>query len=468
MSSNRLILTGILICVLGIAVNTVLGFPALFIAVILGFIILGFSLFDYPLPTLLVVLGVRVILDKFSDNGISLGGITVNLSGALALAVIAGTALYLLVKHTFPKTTGAFFLYAAFVAFGFLTIPRALNSVEAFGDSIRFLSYAGIFALAATIVKNRERYQTFIALFPFILLIPIGFAAVQMVAGGNGIAFSSIKPVGTFFHPNYFGYASLIALSAIVILWFEFPLLSSQKLKLFVSRFRAIYLAFAVILLYFVFASGSLGARVALLLAAITLLLVTWKRLLVIIPLAFFFASLLFPWYNFALQRQGYPVLENRTFRAVIGESEEDGSFAWRVRMWESMFGFIAEQPLAGWGLGSYKPLRETKFEFFTDLNATEAHNDYMNFLVDTGALGLSLFVLFFLWISALFYLFTIRNRSQNNSSLVLFSLLLAIMTSMGVENIFKGASIMWPLFALIGATIPTNKKQLTVNNKTG
>lgn len=62
------------------------------------------------------------------------------------------------------------------------------------------------------------------------------------------------------------------------------------------------------------------------------------------------------------------------------------------LRMWR-------EHPIAGWGLGTFSVVYPQFRSFYTSFFVNQAHNDYLQLLVETGALG-ALLGLWFLWLT--------------------------------------------------------------------
>lgn len=57
------------------------------------------------------------------------------------------------------------------------------------------------------------------------------------------------------------------------------------------------------------------------------------------------------------------------------------------------------QRPLLGWGLGTFRDVYPQFRSFYSDLVVNEAHNDYLQFLAETGIFGF-LMILWFLGIA--------------------------------------------------------------------
>jgi len=458
MFKRRIIIIGTALLLIGLLASFRFTQLALLPVAAFGCIVLILLFIDYPFHTLTGVLATRVLLDRFSEWGISLGGFHINLSALLALTIIAVTPI-IMIRIRGRTPFGWTIPFALFSLLGLASVFYGLLPSNAFADAVRIVSYLCILVLASIIITP-NRFLSFLKLFPLILVIPVLVGTYQLATGTGLYDFGRLKPIGTYFHPNYLGYGSLIALSIVfAYIWHVY----TNRNRIANYKFQiAGYSMYGALLLFFVIRAQSLGAIFALLLVIMFIITSFINRHFIVIGIVGLFLAILFPWYNYSLQQHGIAVVDQPLFRIAIGERQEDGSFAWRVRNWQSMFGYVIQKPSIGWGLGTYKPLRAEQAEFETDLNALEAHNDYMNFTVEVGLIGTGLLLLSVLT----FFIGIYRNSLDEanitaNAAFVISALLLATAISMSVENLFKGAAIMWPLFALVGATIG-QRRQVT------
>ncbi len=65
-----------------------------------------------------------------------------------------------------------------------------------------------------------------------------------------------------------------------------------------------------------------------------------------------------------------------------------------RTQIWRANVDMARERPLLGWGYGSYKHVRQQFYERYADVDTTaHAHNNFLQTLVDGGALALATFL---------------------------------------------------------------------------
>jgi O-antigen ligase len=71
------------------------------------------------------------------------------------------------------------------------------------------------------------------------------------------------------------------------------------------------------------------------------------------------------------------------------------GTEGLRVAIVKDSMGMIEQHPVVGWGLGTFPVIYPSFRSFYTNLFVNEAHNDFVQLLVETGILGFSLILIF-------------------------------------------------------------------------
>jgi O-antigen ligase len=66
---------------------------------------------------------------------------------------------------------------------------------------------------------------------------------------------------------------------------------------------------------------------------------------------------------------------------------------AYRLKIYRDSIVMSTHKPLIGYGLGTFSDVYPAHKTFYTNLFVNHAHNDYLEMLVDTGVIGLGLFV---------------------------------------------------------------------------
>lgn len=101
-----------------------------------------------------------------------------------------------------------------------------------------------------------------------------------------------------------------------------------------------------------------------------------------------------------------------------------------RLVLWENSLELIKESPVFGYGIGDNQELfalqMESKGYFILAQKKTNCHNQYLQFLLSIGVVGLSFFVLSILWLFSFFY----KNKAYLGIALVSFFLMVFVSES--------------------------------------
>jgi O-antigen ligase len=254
---------------------------------------------------------------------------------------------------------------------------------------IRLATVLVAFLWAAWCVRTPQRLRRLVAVVLASAAYPIASALLHLVSGqthNRAGGFDSVD--GTFVHPNYFAsYLTIVMVLAVV------ALLESRSLA--VRTALSVLLAGGLVCLFFTY------TRTAWIAFAAALLVVTvlrYRRLAAVGAVALVLVALAVP---AATQRA-----ESR-FADLSSASPtyRTNSWGWRKEQWRSMVPYGLERPATGRGFGSY--FRDTVAVFGlsnrdfatrpadpTQQLGFGAHNDYVKALVETGVVGLVLWVL--------------------------------------------------------------------------
>ena len=111
-------------------------------------------------------------------------------------------------------------------------------------------------------------------------------------------------------------------------------------------------------------------------------------------------------------------------------KKNETTSTGIRLILWENSLELIKESPFFGYGIGDNQELfarqMESKGYFILANKKTNCHNQYLQFLLSIGLVGLSFFALSILWLFSFFY----KNKVHLGLAVVLFFLMVFISES--------------------------------------
>ncbi|HUI45135.1 MAG TPA: O-antigen ligase family protein [Nitrospirota bacterium] len=155
-----------------------------------------------------------------------------------------------------------------------------------------------------------------------------------------------------------------------------------------------------------------------------------------------------------------------------VTEKKEYGFSSWQYRWgyaWPASIKAFQEKPIMGWGLGNdlYALAKAAKFD-------NTSHNDYLLILVETGLIGISLY----LWLLAALFLRTLSGirSAKDDESRLLYVTTLAIFTSFLVGSLGEhlvqtpGATgyVITILGMAHGTILAAHKKSIPVSGEEG
>tara|TARA_B100000586_G_C20100415_1_gene424607 strand:- start:59 stop:1948 length:1890 start_codon:yes stop_codon:yes gene_type:complete len=216
--------------------------------------------------------------------------------------------------------------------------------------------------------------------------LPIGILSVTLIFAFIGIGqglFLDIGPPKSLFGTRN-TYAAMMNLIALPITTY---FISSKQ----PYNRSSILLGMILFILFFaVFQTGSKGGIVSLLLCLFSLFFISWKhidnssllKVLIIVITAFLCAN---------IQTEGLIVnrLENQ-----VSEGALDPSISVRLLIWQSAWEIIKAAPLIGTGIGTFSTILPAIRSPALEEAVFFVHNDYLQFWLETGFVGLSLMVI--------------------------------------------------------------------------
>ncbi len=265
------------------------------------------------------------------------------------------------------------FVFAC-VVIGQILLGASAYRHETVTQFLNYVAYGLIFLIATDLFRN-EREARMLC----ITLSVLGFGLAFL---GSLQEFTSPGKLYWVQTPRYGGpifgpYVNRNHYAGAMELLFPFAALGSFKTS--VSASKRVLLGFAALLMIAtVFLCGSRGGFVCVLLQSILLaVMVFWRSrrvgLVLSVTMVFIVAAAFGTWLG-----------SDRLLGRLGDVSKEGGRFqiaADGIHMFE-------QHPISGWGLGTF-PLVYPKFRtFVTDLFVNEAHNDFVQLLVETGVLG--------------------------------------------------------------------------------
>src|SRR5437879_2517694 len=276
-------------------------------------------------------------------------------------------------------------LFLPMGAFGLLIVSQLVFRGSAYPhDSISlallYLSYAMLSFLAGQALIRGSQAGTLAAIFSLYGAALASFALLQGISSNGKLYWIRQPRMGGWIYGPYVNHNHYAGLMEMLV---PIPLVLSLT-HLASTRTRAMAAVAAAVMAGTIFLSGSRGGMLAIVAEFIILavLLVKQKRSLrTAIGIGVFLAIVvgLLIWI-------GGAELSKRI--ATVGPLHSDISSDVRTNINRDGLKMFLKKPVRGWGLGTF-PIVYPQFRtFYTNFFVNEAHNDYLQLLVEMGLLG--------------------------------------------------------------------------------
>ncbi len=267
-------------------------------------------------------------------------------------------------------------LFAA-IAGAQLVLHRTAYAYMTRTASLTYLAYAMILVVAVQMLRSEEdvkRLAGFLTVFGFLIAI---FAVIQDLTSKGEIYWLVPVRGGFIFGPyvNHNHYAGIMEMLA------PFPLVLSMMEEL--TPPKRVLLAFAgVFMAGTIFLSLSRGGMTAFGFEVVFLAGVLWwknasRRSAAIFATACLLILMFLLWLG-----------GKRLVERFVSFKTDNASYHTRVQIARDSVPMIKAHPLMGWGLGTFTTVYPKYRTFYADVFINAAHNDYVQALTETGALG--------------------------------------------------------------------------------
>ena len=253
--------------------------------------------------------------------------------------------------------------------------------------ALLYCAYAVLCFLAGQTLVRGAQARTLTLVFSVYGAALAGFALLQGISSNGKLYWVRQPRSGGWIYGPYVNHNHYAGLMEMLV---PIPLIVSLT-RLAPPKVRAVAAAAAAVMVGTIFLSGSRGGMLAIVAELIILaaLLVKQKRgLRTAIGIGVFLAIVvgLLVWI-------GGAELSQRIATAGPGHSELSSDI--RTYINRDGFRMFLKKPVLGWGLGTF-PIVYPEFRtFYTNFFVNEAHNDYLQLLVEMGLLGFATMVWF-------------------------------------------------------------------------
>jgi O-antigen ligase len=363
-----------------------------------------------PRATFILVFLTRPLLDLFLNlTKVGVGGQEIGFGAILNLIVIVVAGFLFFYEGGFPRKNPVIRGWAIFLVVMMIAVVDSPFIGRAIRLYANYLSYFAMFLVPFLIIKDRKDFIFWLKVFAWSFVLPVMYANIDFLHGGQFYADAGNRIKGTFSHPNVLAFYLSLGLT------FYFYLLKSGFLKLKRSAFWGI---------------------LVLMINMVILLLATKTRNAWIASFGIFFI------YGLLKDRKALlllfllmpallvvPSVKERVVTVFNGKSSVDyqgvNSFEWRLRMWTSSFPVIARKPIQGYGLTSFKEMSPQFSEGRANMGA---HNVYVETLFESGIIGL--LALLGLFLNPLIIFFNNMRRAVDYRQAGLWAIVVGYMVS--------------------------------------
>lgn len=407
--------------VMGYQPGRLVALPA---ALLLGILLI----YDYK-KLLMLILLLRSVGDAVLDSTqMGVGGARMGLGGLINLLVIMSACMMVLEKPQVFPTRLARFWMPVLLMMG-LGIVISYEKANAIREYLGMLSNFAIFIIAVYTVRSNEDFNKAIRLVLWSSLLPTLWSVADVALHMRS---SSFRLQSAFAHSNILAFYLTLMLALCLYM------LKSQLYKI-TPLGRVVISCYMPVLLAQLLLTQTRSAWLACFAVfALYALLFERKYLLYLLLLPLVVVSI--------------PSLYDRVVE--LGQGNEAvgyaplNSFAWRQLLWKSAIDFMEPHRLIyGYGLDGFGHFATVFFPMDRTLR-WDAHNVYVQFLFDTGVIGLSCY----LWLYAR-VLWTLRAFASMDrvSCFLLLAVVVQYLIVSYSDNTFRYLVFNWYLWFTVG-----------------
>ena len=409
------------------------------LAVFFGIMLLVFTIYDFSIIFLLLLV-LRSSLDVFTNTGLIFANFNFNVPAVLSIYIVAGGCIYLLNNKysVFPLISIYYGLWLLILVpfVGLNLYNFDLNGAIAVRELTRLLTILMVFLVTYNMV-NTDNINKFLSAIMLSLIVPLGVGYFQL-STKTGMVINGIHRIyGTIVHPN--SYALFIVLFLGLTYW---------KWR---RNFGKIWGLLLLLELGALFSTVSFNGMIMFFLL---LSIILWqenfyyKISLVLVILIF----ILLLSQNKQVQ-QRFEEIEGTNFKHNIQHLELGDSISWRLGTWWQLIKLWREEPFIGYGLQATNIINPI---IMPNGEPAEAHNDYLKYLLETGIVGFSLYVLFNILVAAtIFWEYRMARNSQLERLLfILFAVFISWQIGSLSSNFLRATAFQFYFWATLGVAL--------------
>lgn len=340
-------------------------------------------------------------------------------------------------------------LFAILIVFATFT---SRNPSGSFRDFAIHISGIGFLLVMVNSVENKNQFNVIATFLVFAASLVALYGLYQYVVGVEidrawvDVANNpdmKVRVYSVFGNPNILAeYLIMIIPISVGLFWH-----SKKLLKKLIFLGTSLIMSLALVL------TMSRGGWIGFAMSALIFIVLVEKRLLLsLIPISI----------------GGVYLLPESIMNRILSITNfKDSSNAYRFKIWEITSQIIRDHKMIGVGFG-YLPFKETYVTYIRTMSVSHAHNTYLQILAETGIIGFSVFLAFFVVLFKYAYIDLIKSGDSYIRTMAagLIAGIGALLTQGIVENVFYMPKIIltfWILVSFIFTLSKIKREEATI-----
>jgi O-antigen ligase len=415
---------------------------------ILSFLLIAFLILQkiFGEYFILILLAFRPALDYWRDYNIFSSRLFYfNINAALSLFLFIWSIIFFVRNYAYFKKIPLKIIWLIFIAWCALSATFTYNLFSTFVETLKLSNLFALFGICYIMSeKNKDKFQhNFLKSLMVGAVVPITMGAYQLITK-TGLTIDEIsnRIYGTFAHPNVL---ATFALLLLIVLVNEFINTNKEDLKkLNLLKFFAVILLATIAFTY---------TRIAWIGAAflfVSIGLIYYRTLLLyILGIIILFYAAFYPINRYLIKNYNVHLQNSGIINRLTNRNPDSDSINWRADVITKVIPLFRKKYLIGYGYGTFPKVWDDNKDVSNIWdNTSEAHNDYIKIAVESGILGLILFLIIFA--SLLYKQIIIAFKTHFKNIVFLTSILIYLILSLS-DNMLHHTPVIWWFWAVWG-----------------
>ncbi len=422
---------------------------------VLAFLLIGFIILQkiFGEYFILILLAFRPTLDYWRDYNIfSSRFFDFNINAALSAFLLIWSVIFFIKNYQLFKAVPLKILWFALLAWCASSLFYSYNSSSTIIETVKLSSLFSLFGICYVMsLKDKERFREhFFRAMLAGAVIPIATAVWQLLTKtGMTIDDVSNRIYGTFAHPNVL---ATFALLLLIVLTDEFIKTEKSNNK----KLNLLSMSGTVLVAIIIFTYTRI-AWISMVLLFVFVGLVFYRRILVysLAGVALLY-TLFFPFNRFLVTGFDIHLQNNSIINRLTTRNQDSDSIAWRTDLIYKIIPLFIKNPVTGYGYGTFPNVWDDNKDIQNIWdNTSEAHNDYIKIGLESGIIGLILFLALFAVL--LYKQIHIAVRTHFKNIVFLSSIIIYLVLSLS-DNMLHHTPVIWWFWAVWGVWIENSK----------